>query len=123
MLVVAMHAINTLAACEREGGARKLFAELLSAPDGELARRYRALEFATDCVAEPPPDPRDAPPPADADSGWSWRTFGRGLLQQLMCALIAAALIQVFLEPMDVAARLPPSVKPETTGHAPLGSR
>lgn len=93
ILIVAMHAINTLAACAREGGARNLFGAMLRAPNGDIARRYRALEYATDCVHSPPPDPRDAPPPSDeSPAAWSWRTVGRMLLQQLMMAVIAATL-------------------------------
>lgn len=109
VLLVTMHAINTLAASEREGGARQLFDTMLRTPEGEVARRYRALEYATDCVRNPPADPRNAPPQADASarswravgrellSALTWRALGRWLLQQLMMGVIAFALMYAFL--------------------------
>ena len=65
--------------------------------------RYRALEYATDTVQNPPPDPRDAPPPEQEVS--RWQKFRRALLMQLAMALISAALLKFILDPQleDVA--------------------
>ena len=100
VLVVAMHALNTLVACEREGGARRLFDVLLHAPEGEVGRRYRALEYATECVRDPPPDPHEAPPAAPGVT--ARRSLCRALLVQLVVALLAALLLRVVLGPQDV---------------------
>ena len=103
VLIVVMHALNTLVACDREGGARQLYDTCLRQPEGEVAVRYRALEYATDTVQNPPPDPRDAPPPEQ--EGSRWQKFRRALLMQLAMALISAALLKFFLDPQleDVA--------------------
>jgi hypothetical protein len=50
VLVAVMGALNTLWAAKLEGGARTLFDKLLKEPQGELARRYREMEFALDVV-------------------------------------------------------------------------
>ena len=67
-----------------------------------MARRYQALEYATDCVRADPADPLDAPPPEPTPS-WGQR-FRRLLLQQLMMAIISAVLLKLVLAPQLEAA-------------------
>jgi len=87
VLGVAVGALNTLWAARCEGGARQLFDALLHEPTGALAKRYRDSEFAFDCVAAPPEDPRDAPPPAEPVT-WLRQT-GSAVLLQLGAAIFS----------------------------------
>ncbi len=75
-LPIVMGALNTLAACDREGGARALFEQIQRRPDGEVGVRYRELQYAIDLIGSPPPDPLAPPPPPD-EPGLEYPIFGR----------------------------------------------
>ena len=93
ILVAVMHAINTLAACEQEGGARKLFDAILRSPKGDVAKKYLDLEYATDCVRQPPPDPRQVASRSDPPTlGVFASVCSRMLLYQLVISCVALAI-------------------------------
>jgi hypothetical protein len=89
ILLVASQAINTLVACQSEGSARQFFDTMLREPNGELVARYRALGFATACLQDPPPDPRDAPPP---EPSWCYKLW-RGVAMQLAAMSVVGILM------------------------------
>lgn len=97
VLVVAMGALNTLCACEHEGGAHRLFDALLGEPKSALQTKYTACEFAAECVANPPDDPRDAPPPEPS----LWRKLGRAMMLQIGMSLAMMAVMYVAQHFMD----------------------
>ena len=118
VLVVAMHALNTLVACRSEGGARKLFATLLGDPAGQVAVRYKALEFATDYVRSPPPEPVvGLAPSTEPELTWLQK-LGRIFLQQLSMAVITAVVVKCFLMPDFDVLGLTPAPQEEQVGAA-----
>lgn len=123
VLTVVHGALNTLWAARVEGGARRLFDQLLKEPEGTLAKRYRALEFALDCVRNPPEDPRDRPP---AELTWMTK-LGRAVFMQvaigLLCSLILvmAMATVAFFDPEGKVFRGPLAqmlLRPEGAGTA-----
>ena len=110
VLVVAMHALNTLAACDREGGPRKLYDTMLHEPKGEVAARYKELEYATDYVRAPPADPRLDPPPSAASELTWGQKLRRALVQQLLAAVFSALVVRFFLMPDELAPALDEAV-------------
>ena len=109
VMLVAMCAINTLAAIQKEGGARPLFEQLLRAPNGDVCKRYKDLAFGTDAIHDPPPDPRrhkgrpGSAPGEDAVAasmsaylGNTWlERLGRALLIQLVVVFLASLAVFV----------------------------
>lgn len=98
---VALCALNTVAAIEAAGGARALFDELVRAPEGETAERYKSYAFASEVLQGPPPDLYDEPPEPDPKSWPMLRALGWQLLVSLgSCVLVL--LMQALLGPQMV---------------------
>jgi len=101
VLTVVQGALNTLWAARVEGGARALFAALHKEPEGPMASRYRALEYAADALRTPPEDPRDRPPPEPT----FMTKLGRAVFVQMGIGLLSSVLIGImfaivlFLDP------------------------
>jgi len=91
VLTVVQGALNTLWAARVEGGARVLFDKLLKAPDSDYAKRYRALELASDCVRNPPDDPRDRPP----EEPTFMTKLGRAVFMQLGVGLLMSVIVGI----------------------------
>ena len=91
---VAVGALNTVAACEAAGGARRLFDEMHREPEGSTARRYRALEFATEQLRHPAPDPR-----ATEVDPKDWPLL-RALVLQVIVGLLASGCALLILRAM-----------------------
>ena len=91
---VAVGALNTVAACEAAGGARRLFDEMHREPEGPTARRYRALEFATEQLRHPAPDPR-----ATEVDPKDWPLL-RALVLQVIVGLLASGCALLILRAM-----------------------
>lgn len=53
-LIMAMGCLNTLQACRREGGARKLFDRLQNEPHGELKKKLEKYEYAAQAIGDHP---------------------------------------------------------------------
>ena len=118
ILMVAMTALNTLVACQYyKGGARQIFDELLREPDGDLAKQYIGLDFAQDFVRNPPPDEPDDDDFALEGEPSRWQRFRRALIINLMMAVIAAALLQVYLPMVPATAEAPTAPAPSPAGY------
>jgi len=92
---VAFGALNTLHACEVEGGADALFSEMGSSPDGEVATRYLSLGYAKIALEA---RPVEKSPPAETGINYYLR---RALLVQV--ALIA--IYQLVVLARDISAQ------------------
>mmetsp|Transcript_33309 Transcript_33309/g.55059 ORF Transcript_33309/g.55059 Transcript_33309/m.55059 type:complete len:236 (-) Transcript_33309:97-804(-) len=85
VLDIALCALNTLHACETEGGAPELFRKLTNEPGGEVARRYEALDYAKArlVAAAPQEEPR-----------FSWR---KAILFQFVSTVLSVSLAYAFI--------------------------
>jgi len=93
---VAVCALNTVAACAAAGGARRLFDEMLREPQGQMARRYRASEFAIDVLKGAPPDPTRPEDLGKVDDHGSW-PIARSVFWQLLIALMTSGFALLFM--------------------------
>ena len=91
-----MCALNTVAACAAAGGARRLFDEMLREPQGQMARRYRASEFAIDVLKGAPPDPTRPDDEGKVDDHGSW-PIARSVFWQLLIALMTSGFALLFM--------------------------
>lgn len=117
ILLVAMGAINTLAACDAEGGARALFEKLLRPADADergVVEAYKNFMYAVEVVKEPPDDPRDAPPPPPERS-WLQK-LGRACIIQIGVALLSMALATLMMGTAKRHGLLPAVIPPESLG-------
>ena len=94
---VATYALNTVAACDTAGGARRLFDEMTREPQGPTAQRYKRLDFATELLRHAAPDPMA--PEAEEGTGWS---IARAIVLQVLAGLVASgcALLLMRLAPL-----------------------
>jgi hypothetical protein len=108
VFMVAMQALNTLAACTKEGGARKLFDECLNAPMGEVSRAYIALRYALDNVTSPPKDPRDIKEEEESDKWWAdlWVWFTKPSTLLVIAVIVGMLAYAISLVPEEVWERL-----------------